>query len=698
MSRAALIIVLGLFAAVAPLRAQPIDNQPKVHASLIAESPSVAPGGQVTVALQEIIRERWHTYWRNPGDSGEPTTITWHLPPGWKASGIEWPYPKRLPVGPLMDFGYENEVALLSTVSTPADAKPGDIAHIKAHVMWLVCAEVCIPEETDLALDLKIDATAPTADAATAEFFAKARARLPNASPWPASYSADADTFILKVQSAGLAKANPRDVFFYPNRDGAIANPAPQKFETSKNGITLTTKSGWKLASADAHAKAGPLDGVLVLTNADGSDEALEISAKPVPAGLVGADLGFGVALLFAFLGGLILNLMPCVLPVLSIKALALARAKPETAHREALAYGVGVVLSFAALGGLLIALRAGGEAVGWGFQLQEPFVVAAFALLIFAVGLNFSGVFEFGEHFAGVGHKLTRHGGWIGSFFTGVLAVAVAAPCTAPFMGAAMGFALTQPAALALGVFIALSLGFAAPFVAIGFTPQLKRLIPKPGSWMATLRQALAFPMYATAIWLAWVLSLEAGLDGVVALLGAALALAFALWAYGATQITGRGRVLAWMAVVLGLAGMFALLTMIHSGKPATTQMLGVLPSEPYSAAKLASLRAEGRPVFVNATAAWCITCLVNERVALSQDSVRDIFARKNVAYLVADWTRRDAEVTNLLTAHGRTGVPLYLYFPPRGEAVVMPQILTESAIRSTFENANDASKETEP
>jgi thiol:disulfide interchange protein DsbD len=283
-----------------------------------------------------------------------------------------------------------------------------------------------------------------------------------------------------------------------------------------------------------------------------------------------------------------------------------------------------------------------------------------------------------------------------IGSFFTGVLAVAVAAPCTAPFMGAAMGFALTQPAAIALGVFVALSLGFAAPFVALGYAPKLLRVIPKPGAWMATLRQALAFPMYATAIWLAWVLSLEAGLDAVVALLGAALALAFALWAYGATQ--KKGRVLAWFAIVLGLGAMFALLTMVDRGKPATTQILGVLPSEPYSAAKLASLRAEGRPVFVNATAAWCITCLVNERVALSQQSVRDIFARKNIAYLVADWTRRDAEVTNLLTAHGRTGVPLYLYFPPHGEAVVLPQILTETVIRSTFEGGNDESKESKP
>lgn len=679
-----------MFAVAGHAQAAPIDNLPKVHASLIAETPSVAPGGQVTVALREIIRKDWHTYWRNPGDSGEPTSIKWQLPPGWKAGPIQWPYPTRLPVGPLMDFGYSDEVVLLSTLTAPADAKPGDNAHITADVLWLVCAEICIPEETKLTLDLKVAATSAASDPEVAAFFANARARLPQVSPWPAHYAADDQSFVLTVQSRELAKARPREAFFFPIRDGAISNPAPQEMTVSDSGLTLTTKPGWKLATAEKRAGAGPVEGVLVVTGTDGRTEALELSAAPSLAGApTGADIGVAWALLFAFLGGLILNLMPCVLPVLSIKALALARkgGKADSAHTDALAYGAGVMASFAALGGLLIALRAGGEAVGWGFQLQEPVVVAAFALLIFAVGLNLSGVFEIGASITGIGDRLTRHGGAIGSFLTGILAVAVAAPCTAPFMGAAMGFALTQPAALALSVFLALGIGFAAPYVALGFSPALLRLLPKPGAWMETLRQALAFPMYATGLWLAWVLSREAGLDGVVALWLAALALAFALWAFGAAQkAAGDGRILGWAAFVLGLAAMLALLPMTGTGKPAATQQLSVLPSQPYSAARLASLRAEGRPVFINATAAWCITCLVNERVAFSGKAIADIFRRKNVAYLVADWTNRDAEVTALLAAHGRSGVPLYLYFPPHGEAQVLPQLLTGDVIRSTI------------
>ena len=458
-------------------------------------------------------------------------------------------------------------------------------------------------------------------------------------------------------------------------------------------GVTLVAKPGWKLEDASKRAAAGAVSGVLVFIDGYGVERAVSLSAQnmtPATPPPVTAGIGFIEALLFAFLGGLILNLMPCVLPMLSIKALALARkgGAAESAHSEALAYGLGVVLSFVALGGLLIALRAGGEAVGWGFQLQDPVVVASFALLIFAVGLNLSGVFYIGESITGFGEHLVRHGGLIGSFFTGVLAVIVAAPCTAPFMGAAMAFALTEPAGVALGVFVALAVGFAAPFVALGFSPGLLRLLPKPGAWMETLRQFLAFPMYATAIWLGWVLSIEAGLAGVIALLAAALALAFALWAFGASQkARAGGRILAWIAIVLGLAAMAYLLPMADTGKHAGMQQLSALPSQPYSAAKLASLRAEGRPVFVNATAAWCITCLVNERITLGRQSVADLFARYNVAYLMADWTNRDAEVTELLAAHGRTGVPLYLYYPPHKEPVVLPQILTETAIQSAIE-----------
>ena len=387
-------------------------------------------------------------------------------------------------------------------------------------------------------------------------------------------------------------------------------------------------------------------------------------------------------ALLFALLGGLILNLMPCVLPILAMKALAVAshagKSGREAAH-EGLSYGAGAVLSFAGLGALVIALRAGGAAVGWGFQLQEPTVVAVFALLVFAVALNLSGVFEVPG--IGAGDALARRGGLIGAFFTGVLAVAVAAPCTAPFMAAALGFALTQSDVVSLLVFVALGVGFAAPFVLLAFWPSLLRLLPKPGVWMVTFRQLLAFPMYATALWLAWVLSVQTAGGGLVILLAAALALAFGLWALGATQNSfGWKRVLGWSPLVALLFAIPVLAPLLDGGsKSAATEALSGIASEPYSQARLETLRVQHRPAFVNATAAWCVTCMVNEKVALDDSHVRAAFATRHVAYLVADWTRRDAEVTALLNSYGRSGVPLYVYYAPgASEGKILPQILT--------------------
>jgi thiol:disulfide interchange protein DsbD len=396
--------------------------------------------------------------------------------------------------------------------------------------------------------------------------------------------------------------------------------------------------------------------------------------------------LDLPVAILFAVFGGLILNLMPCVLPILAMKALAITSKSGRDTREirsESMAYGAGVVLSFAALGTAVLSLRAGGQAIGWGFQLQEPAVVAGFALLIFAIGLNLSGVFEIPG--IGAGDALARRGGPAGAFFTGVLAVAVAAPCTAPFMAAALGYALTQTALVAIMVFIALGIGFAAPFVTVGFSPALLRLLPKPGVWMITFRQLLAFPMYATALWLIWVLSLESDPGRVaIALLGA-LVLAFALWMLGATQEVGRrrGHAFAWVAIALAVT-VFAALSLLlgtrHGSSP--SEAIGI-PSQPYTEARLSALREEKRAVFVDATAAWCVTCLVNEKMALDRATVRDAFATNQVVLLVADWTSRDPEVTALLQKHARSGVPLYLYYPSGGaDAVVLPQILTPDSV----------------
>jgi thiol:disulfide interchange protein len=678
--RLAVLGCLALLSGTGPAAAQ-IDSAPKVQARLVAEAGEIAPGGTVAVALEEIIRPGWHTYWINPGEAGLPSELKWSLPPGWRAGAMEWPYPRRLPVGPLMNYGYEGKVWLLTELTAPHDAKPGDAITLKATGSWLVCKEVCIPEDQALNVPVTVNAAPAPPYATIEEQFAAARAKIPVPSPWPATFHRD-DTLDVFLAAPALAQAQLKDVAFFPLSAGVITDFAAQTFSPAANGLVLHLKPA-------KNGKPKQVAGVVVLTSSDGSVQALTVAARPGAVPSVEnsrgtfAGMSLALALLFALLGGVILNLMPCVLPVLAMKALAIA----NTAHRdrresagEGFAYGAGAILSFIALGLAIVILRAGGEAIGWGFQLQDPVAVAGFALLIFAVGLNLSGVFDVPG--VGAGESLARRGGIIGAFFTGILAVAVAAPCTAPFMAAALGYALTQSAAVSLLVFLALGIGFAAPFVTIGLSPAVTRAFPKPGAWMLRFRQFLAFPMYATALWLVWVLSFETDPTHVLLLLALALLVAFALWIFGSTQErTGRWRAAGWLAVLLGLGTLVQLLPLVEAGAPASHSVaeIGRLPSQPYSAARLTALRAQHRAVFVNATAAWCITCLVNEKVAFASGDVQDAFARRRIDYLLADWTNRNPEITALLQAHGRSGVPLYLYYAPgAAEAVVLPQVLT--------------------
>ena len=665
------LLSLALVLAVAPAFAQ--DGGPKVHARLVAEDKAVAPGGTVTVALEEKIAPAWHTYWKNPGDAGAPTEIQWNLPPGWKAGPIQWPRPKRLPVGPLMDYGYEGTPWLLTTLTAPADAS-GTVT-VKAQASWLVCEKICIPEDATVTLNLTVGKQ--EADAAVATDFAAARALLPIASPWKLNYALG-NTLDLYAAAPSLAKAHPTSADFFPARAGLIKNAAPQLVGYAKDGLVLRLTPGTKVN--------GPLEGLIVITSTDGATQALDVSIPPGPVppaefgNTAGGDLNLWLAILFAFVGGLILNVMPCVLPILAMKALSLASHGSE-GRKESFAYAAGAVLSFAALGLAIIALRAGGQSVGWGFQLQSPVAVAGFALLVFAVALNLSGLFEVGSITAGEG--LAGRSGVTGAFFTGVLAVAVAAPCTAPFMAGALGFALTQSALSALAVFVALGLGFALPFLLLGLWPRLLAFVPKPGAWMIIFKQFLAFPMYAWAAWLVWVLAQQAGPRGVALVSAAMIALAMTAWLWGVTRnLSARGRNIGAAAALVILAcGLYgvSLLRDASASTPAQSAKAG----EAYSAAKLASLRAANRGVFVDATAAWCITCLVNEDAVLSRDSVKSAFAAKNVAYLVADWTNQNPEVTALLKENGRSGVPLYLYYAPGARTpIILPQILTESGV----------------
>jgi thiol:disulfide interchange protein DsbD len=687
---------LGVLALGAAARAQgalPPDNAPKVQAQFVPERSEIRPGETVTVALHKVIREGWHTYWLNPGDSGAPTFIDWQLPEGWSAGEIQWPYPMRLPIGPLMNYGYEEEVALLVDVTASADAVPGESLTFPTEVGWLVCADVCIPEDATVDLSLTISETPAPATVDTAQFFSEARAKLPLDAPFTSLYEADDTRFALLVESAAFAAAPPREALFYPYTDGIVEPPAAQNLRVVADGLVLETAAGWEIADSEKRAGFGDVSGVLVLTSAGGQTESFALTATPgvVPAAaaLALADIGFLSALLFAFLGGIILNLMPCVLPVLSMKALALSRnaSVPKEAKYEALAYAGGVVTTFALLALVLIGFRAGGLAVGWGFQLQQPIVVAALALVMFAVGLNLAGLFEISAgRLTGAGQNLTNRGGALGSFFTGTLAVVVATPCTAPFMAAALGYAAVQSAPISLAVFLALALGFALPFLILGFSPSVLKHLPRPGAWMDVFKQVLAFPMFGAALWLVWVLAQQTGPDGLFAIFGAALALAFALWAFGASRKTsGNGGRLGLASAALGFVLMALLTARVGTSGPARAEASGggVLEYEPYSVSRLAELRVVGTPVFVNATAAWCITCLVNEQVALSSESLKEAFAARSVVALKADWTNQNPEITALLAEYGRNGVPLYLYYAPNAErAEILPQILTESIV----------------
>jgi thiol:disulfide interchange protein DsbD len=662
------------------LAAPPQAATEHVQARLVASQAAVAPGQRFTVALEQDIKAHWHTYWLNPGDSGQATSIDWQ---GAQAGPIQWPTPSIQAIGPIVNYGYEGKPALLVDVTVPADAKPGARFQPTAEVRWLVCKDVCIPEQVTLGLDLPVAAQGkPGPDADLIDAWRNA---IPKPAPFAVKLAAAPQGVRLSGPTAGVTKA-----YFFADTWGAVAHSAPQALKAEASGWALDIPAG------DEPLAAGkPLSGVVVLTTATG-EQAWTVSAPmpegagkgPGPADLTtpaaegGAnaspapapegDLGLAPALALALLGGLILNLMPCVFPVLSIKALALVNQGNHKA--EGLAYTAGVLLSFAALAGVLIALRAGGQQVGWGFQFHSPVFVLVVAYLLFLVGLNLSGFFDVGGSFTGIGSGLAARQGLAGSFFTGVLAAVVATPCTAPFMGAALAFALAQPAVVMLAVFLALGLGLALPFLVLAFWPAAQRWLPRPGAWMDTFKQFLAFPMYAAVVWLLWVLAQQAGPDGVALALGGLVLIAFALWVRRAGRgVLAGGVTVASLALALGTAAWIKPVAAVDARAESSV--------EPYSAERLADLRAQNKPVFVNMTAAWCISCLVNERVALSRPEVHEAFAKAGITYLKGDWTREDPKITAVLKAHGRSGVPLYLYYAPgAAEAQVLPQILIEA------------------
>jgi thiol:disulfide interchange protein DsbD len=710
---ALLILLLPAGPAVAQSSVVKTDN---VRAELISEVAEVKAGEPFWVALRQQLRPRWHTYWKNPGDSGLPTEINWALPAGAKAEPIVWPAPTLIDVGGVINYGFQDDVLLLVKITPPGDLASGALT-LAASANWLVCEDVCIPEDGKFTLSLPIGPASKAADGATRALFDKARRAVPVESPWPARFGiAKSGDPTLIVDARGLKPDTIRDVYFFPAEWGPVASMAKQAAKVTSDGIRIPLRKG--------DAKGGPpaqLAGTLVLTEKTGDgehrqafdvqasfDPAFVPSGQPIAA-VGGEQLSFAEALLFALLGGLILNLMPCVFPVLAMKAAAFARLaghERSAMRRDGLAYTAGVLVSFAAMAAVVVAIRAGAGDVSWGFQFQSPVFSLLIAYLFFVVGLNLSGMFEIGVGITGVGQRLTARSGMSGAFFTGVLAVVVATPCTAPFMAAALGFALSQPAPQTVTVLLAMGLGLALPYLALALTPALQRLLPRPGAWMDRLRQLLAFLMYASAVWMIWVLTQQTGPDGVIYALGGMVLIAFAIWLLRLGSRKGTASSLGdWLRRGLAAAAVllaFAAVLKIEDG-PATAASASAGPSsgvsfdgwERYSRARMTEAAAAGKPVFVDFTAAWCITCLVNERVALETPATRKAFEQSGTVKLKGDWTNRDPEITSLLKELGRAGVPLYLYWAPGADQPkILPQVLTETMIVSELTSTQQAKR----
>ncbi len=676
-----LLLLFAMLAVPATAQRAPTHIAPR----LIAESDAPASGRTVMLALAMTPEKGWHGYWANPGDAGIGPEFKWTLPAGAKAGPAQFPVPHRLLIAGLMNYVYEGEYAHLIAIDIPAGLTPGTKLPIRLAVDWLACTdEICVPESGSFAIDLTVGDGA--IGGARKAQFDRWRAALPRPLGADARFQVKDGVFRIGVPLPASAAAG--DAYFFPLTDGAIDYAAPQTARRNGDLLTIEVKARASAASLQA------VEGVLAIDRETG----LSLKAVPGPVEAGGALLGSGgsggsaegagglagtIAASFglALLGGLLLNIMPCVFPILSLKALSLAKAGDDerSARREALAYTAGVVLICVALGAALLGLRAAGAAAGWAFQLQDPRVILVLLLLVSAIALNLAGLFEIGS--LGIGGALASGGGVGGAFWTGALAAFIATPCTGPFMGAALGAALVLPAAAALTIFAGLGLGLALPFLLLGFVPALRRRLPRPGGWMETFRRVLSIPMFLTALGLAWILGRQSGVDGMTMGLAAALVLAVALWWIGRRQATGRS---GWLALAPALAVAIALIVVLpkESAQASPAQDGGILAAEPFSETRLAALQGEGRPVFVYFTADWCLTCKVNEKSAIERAEVADAFKAKQVAVLVGDWTDGDPAIGRFIESHGRSGVPLYLFYRPGAAPEILPQLLTPSTL----------------
>lgn len=707
-----------------------VVQTPRVRAELVAQAPDgIVAGQRFWLGLKLTHEPDWHTYWKNAGDSGLPTDLQWKLPAGLTAGAINWPVPHALRVGPLLNYGYEQTVLLPMPVTVAADFKApaSGMVDVQLSANWLICRVECIPESGEFTLQIPVRGTT----ASNSEDFFKAQAQQSvvliekGQANVKAASAAGADTKIkddrlsLRVNSLP-ASLKGKTLEFYPENgdtfkhaaelgkdwqqrwDGdvwvaenlplsdmrgdtpkqiavVVALPASERAAALDKGEPIAWRS-----ELDVQGQWTPVALASVspaLAAALEANKAAATAATPPPAPAA-SSTSLWAALLGGLIGGLILNLMPCVFPVLAIKVLGFAaHGQNQRAQRlGGLAYAVGVIASFMALGALLLGLRAAGQQLGWGFQLQSPVVVALLAALFTVLGLNLAGLFEFGNMLPSRIASAQARNPMLDSFLAGVLAVAIASPCTAPFMGASLGFAIDMPVAQALTVFAALGVGMALPYLLACYVPAVVRWLPRPGAWMQTFRHAMAFPMFATVVWLVWVLGQQSGVDAAAALLALLLVLTALIWALG---LAGKSRVILTFIAALMAAGIayYAVPLMTTQAVASTQTETGEL-WQPWSADKVQTLQAANQPVFVDFTAAWCVTCQVNKRTTLSNPQVLDAFAQRKVQLLRADWTRQDPAITQALHALGRNGVPVYVLYAPGKAPVVMTELLSKSEV----------------
>lgn len=641
------------------------QGAPHIAAALVAESAAPQPGKSMTIAFAMTPEAGWHGYWENPGDAGLGMTVKWTLPKGVTIGALRYPVPETLVISGLMNHVYEGPYGVLANLTLAPDVAAGTKLPVKVRADWLACTDkVCVPEGATLTLDLVAGngAILPSARAQFDDW----RRHLPRPLGSEAHYAVDGGRLRLSVPFP--AGAGAQEVHLFPLTDGLARYAAPQSVTRQGDRLLIETEAAQGF-------RPGPMQAVL----RTGDHVGFLLTAKPgaVPAARSDTLLTAFLALGGALLGGLLLNIMPCVFPILGLKAMKLARAGGDehAVRREALAYSCGIVLTCLALGGLLLALRAAGAAVGWAFQLQDPRIILFLLLLVTAITLNLAGLFELGAF--GGGERLAGKGGATGAFWTGVLVAFVATPCTGPFMGAAMGAALILPLPAALCVFAGLGFGLALPFLALAYLPALRTRLPRPGPWMRRFQQLLAIPMALTALGLLWLLGQQRGGAAIAIGVAGAILLGLLLWWLGQRQHHGKRGGLAVACAALALFAGAAVVLPAHA--PAFASSAEGIP---FDEVRLANLRAAHKPVFLYFTADWCLTCKANEAAAINRSETRAAFEKAGVAVMIGDWTNADPAITRFLEAQGRSGVPLYLWYAPGKDAQTLPQILTPSTL----------------